>query len=470
LNSSLFQFHETLENGNMFKKTLVASALAMATFGSNAAVVAVTAGVVSQEGAVGQASIAVPSTVITLGAEYAVNDTLTITVAGAEFATALSTPSLAYADVSGGDGTGTVTLGLLNSTANSVTYRITEIDVGTGDAITTADTLTFTGMVLTTSTVLDATGDISLSFSALTNTAQTLDGAGTLTDVSNTVVSQFSSTTTKLLNGIIDVENDRQQFTAGNDTIVTDVLTVTPVEAPAAVHDAVYNGATIVVGGDFSFMETDGDAGIDAAELAAAFAATGADTYTSVINAAGDAITVTVADGGGNTVEIATMTFTVAGLGATSATLNVQDFTVDTTLNYDTAAAVPATKATQTAASAGAWTLNGAQALFNYVPVGFSGLQNVIVLSNTGIKDGGVVVEAFDEAGNTYGPMTMANTLVGGTQMKIADTDIMSLLTVPAQTKLTVTITVNAPDADIDFSGYTQKAGTGRQLMAVKYL
>jgi hypothetical protein len=454
----------------MFKKTLVASALAMAAFGSNAAVVAVTADVVSQEGAAGQASINVPVTLITLGAEYAVNDTITLTVTGAEFATALSTPSLTYNDISGGDGTGSVTLGLLNSIAGSVTYRITEIDVGSGDAITTGDTLSFSGMELTTSTVLDAAGDISLAFSALTNTAQTLDGAGTLTDVSNTVVSQFSSTTTKLLNGVIDVENDRQQYTAGNDTTTTDVLTVTPVEVPAAVHDAVYNGATIVVGGDFSFMETDGDAGIDAAELAAAFAATGADTYTSVINTAGDAITVTVADGGGNTVEIATMTFTVAGLGATSATLNVQDFTVDTTINYDTDAAVPATKATQTDASAGSWTLNGAQAFFSYVPVGYTGLQNSIVLTNNGVKDGGVVIEGFDEAGNTYGPMTMADDLVGGTNMTITGPDVMSLLTVPAGTKVSLTITVNAPDNDVDFSGYTQKAGTGRQLMGVKYL
>ncbi|WP_293748948.1 hypothetical protein [uncultured Paraglaciecola sp.] len=457
----------------MFKKTIIASALAMAAFSSQAAVVAVTADVVSQEGAAGQASIAVPSTLITLGAEYAVNDTITITVSGAEFATALSTPSLVYADASGGDASGTVTLGLLNSTATSVTYRITEIDVATGDAITTADTLTFTGMVLTTSTVLDAVGDISLSYSALTNTAQALDGTGTLTDISNTVVAQFSGSTTSVLNGIIDVENDRQQFTAvAPDTATTDTFVVTPVEAAAAVHDAVYDGATYVITGDFSWMETDGDAGIDAAELAAALAVTGAgdDTFASVINAGATAITVTATDAGADAVEATTFTFTNAGVGTGNAVLSVQSFTVDTTLNYTTAAAAAATKMVQTGASAGAWTLNGAQALFNYVAVGYTGLQNSIVISNTGIKDGGVVVEGFDEAGNTYGPMTMADTLTGGTQMTVTGPNIMDLLTVPAGTKLTLTITVNAPDADVDFSGYTQKAGTGRQLMAVKYL
>lgn len=456
----------------MFKKTIIASALAMAAFSSQAAVVAVTADVVSQEGAAGQASISVPSTVITLGAEYAVNDTITITVTGAEFATALSTPSMVYADVSAGDGTGTVTLGLLNSSANFVTYRITEIDVASGDAITTGDTITFSGMKLTTTSVLDAVGDISLAFSALTNTAQTLDGSGTLTDVSNTVVAQFSASTTKVLNGVIDVENDRQQFTAGNDTITTDVLIVTPVEAAAAVHDAAYDGATYVINGDFSWMETDGDAGIDAAELGAAFGTTGAgdDTFASVINAEATAITVTATDAGADAVEATTFTFTNAGVAPTSSVLSVQSFTIDSTINYTTAAAAPATKATQVADSAGSWTLNGAQALFNYVPLGYAGLQNTIVISNTGIKNGGVVVEGFDEEGNVYGPLTMADSLAGGTQMTVRGTAISELLSVPAGTKLTVTITVNAPDADVDFSGYTQKFSTGRQLMSVKYL
>jgi hypothetical protein len=455
----------------MFKKTIIASALAMAAFSSQAAVVAITGNVVSLEGAVGQASIVVPNAVVTLAAEYTVNDEVTFTVSGAEF-DAASVPSLAAAfAVEAAD---TATFGFLSQTATTVKFRITaQTDAGVTPGIAyTGGTFTLSGMVLKTSTVLDAAGDISVAYSAVTGVSGTaIDSTGTLSDVSNTVTAQFASSTTKALNGVIDVENDRQQFTTGNDSATTDVLTVTPVETTAALHDATYTGASIVVGGDFSWMETDGDAGIDAGELSAAFAATGAtDTYASAINAAGDAITVTVTEVGASTPELATLTFTNAGVGTDNAVLSVQSFTVDTTLNYDTAAAVAATKAVQTGASAGAWTLNGAQALFNYVAVGYTGLQNSIVISNNGVKDGGVVVEGFDEAGNTYGPMTMADTLTGGTQMTVTGPNIMDLLTVPAGTKLTLTITVNAPDNDVDFSGYTQKAGTGRQLMAVKYL
>jgi hypothetical protein len=471
----------------MFKKTLVASALALAAFGSQAAVVAITATTVSQEGAVGQASVVVPNAVVTLGAEYTVNDSVTFTISGAEFDTTASVPLLVGAlygadGALGGGDDDTVTFGLLNMTANTVTFRITAQTDGAADGVNYTDYdgagpavdgfFTLSGMQMKTSTVTDAVGDIKVAYSAITNNQQALDSAGTLSAVAQTVVAQFASTTTLALNGVIDVENDRQQFTVvAPDSALTDSLTITPTDATPTTHAGVYNGAVIKIHGDFSWMETDGDAGIDAAELAAAFGvvAGGADTYTSVINAAGDQITVTVADAGGNTVEAATLQFTVAGLGDDSATLSVQDFTVDTTINYTTPAAVASTKATQTASSAGSWTLNGAQAIYNYVPVGYSGVQDTILLSNKGVKDGGVVIEGFDEAGHTYAPVNVG-TLMAGTNMTITDANLKTWLGVVGAAKLSVTITVNAPDNDVDFSGYTQKAGTGRQLMAVKYL
>jgi len=449
----------------MFKKTLIASALVMAAFGSQAAVVTIVPTTVSLEGSAGAPSIAVPAASVLLAAEYTVNDEITFTVSGAEF-DAASTPALAAVLLNGD----AATFGFLSQSATTVTFRITaQTDGAANGVVYTGGAFNLTGMVMKTSTVLDSAGDISVAYSAVTGVSGTaVDTAGTLTAVSNTVVSQFASTSSTPLDGIIDVEEDRQEFTTGT----TDTLVVTTTEATATLNDAVYDGAEYVIAGDYSWMETDGDAGIDAAELTAAFAVTttGDDTFASVINADATAITVTATDGGAAAVEATTFTFTVAGQGDDNAVLSVQDFTVDTTINYTTAAAAAATKATQAAASAGSWTLNGAQAFFNYVPVGFTGTQSNIIVSNSGVKSGGVVIEAFDEAGNSYGPATMVAELAGETNMRVAGTDIMSLLTVPAGTKLSVTLTVNAPDAAIDFSGYTQKAGTGRQAMAVKYL
>lgn len=79
----------------MFKKSLLALALSAATFGANAATTSATPAVVSQEGAAGQASISVPTYTVTLAAEYAVGDTFTITLTGAEFDTT-SAPAITF--------------------------------------------------------------------------------------------------------------------------------------------------------------------------------------------------------------------------------------------------------------------------------------------------------------------------------------------------------------------------------------
>jgi len=430
----------------MFKKTLLATALSVAALNASAAVVAITGTNVSQEGAAGQASIVVPNAVVTLGAEYTVNDSVTFTITGAEFDTALSVPALADG-LAGGD---TATFGLLNTTANSVTFRITaHTDGGVDGVIYTGGTFTLSGMVMKTSTVLDATGDISLTYSAITNNQQTLDGSGTLTDVAQTVVAQFSSSVTTSADGIIDVNNDRQQFTAGP---TTDTIVLTPAEAVAATHDADYTGATHVINGDFSWMETDGDAGIDAAELAAAFAVTtgGDDTFASTINSDSNAITVVATDGGLNTAEAHTATFTVAGVGAGNAVLPTQTFTADTTVAYDTAAAAAATKVTATAAAAGAWTLNGKVAEINYMPFG-DNTQVIMRATNTGVQTGDVTVrymlEGVDSSWNTVaGTVT---TLAPGVT-NIADL-VMNAIKADAgvtKGKVAIEITANVPTGD----------------------
>jgi len=476
----------------MFKKTLVASAIALVAFGSQAATNTIATAVVSLEGSAGAASIAVPNSVVEVGAEYTVGDTVTFTIAGAEFDTALSTPTLTGA-LLGSDGAvggagdavdDSVTFGLLNATATTVTFRITAQTDGGTDGITYTDSLggayenadfTLSGMVMKTATVLDAVGDIELAYSALTSTSLVIDAATTNTADAATVTAQFSSSVSQELNGVIDVENDRQQFTDNTandgDDELTDTLLVEIAEVAAAVNDAVYTGATITIAGDFSWMDADGEDSVDATELSDAFAATGADTYTSVINDDADLITVTVADAAGNTVEDATLTFTVAGVADDSAVLSVQDFAVSTVVKYNSAAPMSAasTKAALTDADAGSWTLNGAQALYSYVPLGFAGVQSTMVLSNKGIKDGTVTVEGFDEAGETYGPVSVG-TLLRNTNMSITGAAAAAALGVPSRTKVSVTVTVNAPDSDVTFSGYTQKAGTGRQIMAVRDL
>ena len=434
----------------MFKKSLLAVALGLSAFGANAATnVIATPSVISIEGTVGQTDVTAATSVVTLGAEYAVGDTITFTLSGAEFDTATSAGALALAPAAG-----TATAGLLTTTASTVTFRVT----GATGATFTAGTATLTGMKLKT-TSLTAAGTAKLAYSASTSTGLALDTTGTLSATLATKVAQFSSSATVDADGIIDVEEGRKQFTVGP---LTDTIEITPVEAVAATNDAAYTGATHVIKGDFSWMESDGDAGIDAAELAAAFAATGgADTYTSTINAAADAITVTVADAAGNTVEVMTATFTVLGSGnAKAPILPSQKFTVDSTIKYNTAASAPASKLTQSAEAAGEWKLNGFDETIVFMPFGPEYAQSINV-SNTKSVEGAITVD-ITSGGNTY-----TKTLTAVATAKATTNITAEVKAFAAESGVTgnanIKVVVNSPVNDIAVTGvYYHKADGDR--------
>ena len=453
-----------------FKKTLLAASLAAVAGVSQAATVAITGVNVSQEGSKGAASVAVPNVVVTLGAEYTTNDTVTLTITGAEFDAALSTPSASVALA----GTDTATYGLLSKSATSVTFRITDVadNDGGGVAFTGRD-LTITGLVMKTDTVIDATGDISIAYSAKTNSNLDIDNTGTLSDVAATVVAQFSSSVTKSLNAVIDVEKSRQQFTAGDDSTTTDVMTVTIAEAAAAVNDAVYSKATHTIKGDFSWMNTNATAGVDAGELTAAFGVTGAgdDTFTQSINAAMDTITVVATDAGADAVEAHTFTFTNAGEGTGNAVLNAQSFTVSTVVEWDAPVAAAGSKTTATDAAAGSWTLNGSVVRVPYLVMKDGRFGSIINVTNHGSKSGAIVVDIFDENGTKLQSNYAAGTSNAGSVTSIANAVRNGLVAagkdvVNSTIKYSVQITTNVPADDISvYAAYTDSQNGGERAI-----
>ncbi|WP_165724808.1 hypothetical protein [Pseudoalteromonas sp. SA25] len=431
----------------MFKKTLLALALTSVAGFANAAVTSATPNVVSLEGAVGQATIAVPTYTVTLAAEYAAGDTFTITLSGAEFDTT-SAPSIAAMGF-----TSAPTVGLLSKTASTATFRVTAVPSG---ETFSGNTFVLTGAVLKTTSVTDAAGDIKLSYAAKTSTGLDLDNVGTATSTVVTTKSQLSSSPTTKLDAVIDVENERKQFTVGNNTITTDILVVTPVVATAGTNDAVYTGATHVIKGDFSWMESDGDAGIDAAELAAAFSATGGTLATPTINTAGDAITVAAT----GAVAPMTATFTVLGkANAKAPILPTQMFTIDTTIKYNTAAGTASTK-TIPSASAGAWTLNGFDENIVFMPFDAQYAQSINV-SNTGSVAGAITVDI------TAGGKTYTKTLTATATPKATTNISAEVKAFATESGVTgnahVKVVVNSPAADIDVSGvYYHRADADR--------
>jgi len=229
-------------------------------------------------------------------------------------------------------------------------------------------------------------------------------------------------------------------------------LVVTPVEAVAAVNDVTYSVATHTIKGDFSWMNTNATAGVDAGELAAAFLATGAgdDAMVSTINAGMDTITVTATDGGANAVEAHTFVFTNAGVGTGNAVLNTQSFTVSTSVAYDAPVAAAATKVTATDAAAGSWTLNGSVVKVPYMPFG-PVTQGILYHTNNGTKTGAISARYIVEGSNTWQDLgvVVASAGPGVTNLLGPVMDAVKTATGLTSGKVALEITTNVPNGDV---------------------
>jgi len=436
----------------IFKKSLVAAALAAAAFNASAVVVTATPAVVSLEGAVNQASIAVPAITATAGAQYTVGDTITFTFTGAELDTALIAPTLT-ATLAGGD---TATLGFVGATASTVTFRITAQTDGAADGVSyTGATFVTGGLVFKTSTVVDAKGDIKVKHGASNVTGSiVIDNLGTQEATVVSVVEQFTSSVTTKLDGIIDVGQSRQKFVGAT----TDVLVVTPVEAAAATHDATYKTLTHVVKGDFSFADANKNGTVTTAELNAAVAVANTGTATGdtiaqhTLNAALTELTVVVTEAGAaNTPGVTTFTFTEPGVATTKPVLVPGAFTQTTSIKYAPATGADVTKATETAASAGAWTLNGATVQVPYLvfgTVGGKAYNTIVQLNNASSVSGDVFVDVFKEDGTQVLANKKVATVAGQSTTNIAGAIKTELEAAGASNaKVSVKVVANVPES-----------------------
>jgi hypothetical protein len=451
----------------MFKKTLLALALTATTSTAFAATITAGSDVLSRQGIASETSITMESGGagfnILLAAEYAVNDIITISVAGATIDTALSSPTLTA--VITPDTNDTMTLGLLSTTTSTMTFRVTELTYdGNLLETTIGANLTLSGVELDTASVVGSSA-VDVTYSATTSTNIPLDINDT--EEALTVVDQFTSSVTTLLNGVVDVNNDRQQLTAGDDSTTTDTLVITPVDAAAVLPalEAAYTGATYTVKGDFSFLDVDADGVVDAGELTAVAVSTSIDdTTVETLNAAMDELTVVVTAETDATVEVVDVEFTVAGAGAGNPVLNVQDFTVDSVLAYTDAQVAAATVATGTDEVAGSWTINGSQITFPYAPVGYSHIITQFEIANSGTQNGEISVDAFDTDGNDYSAV-LTQVAEAGKLTKIGFADLTTAFGLTAGTKLSVTITIAAPAGDIKITGYSNLNNAGRMAL-----
>jgi hypothetical protein len=116
----------------------------------------------------------------------------------------------------------------------------------------------------------------------------------------------------------------------------------------------------------------------------------------------------------------------------------------------------------------GEWAIDATIINVPYFPVGYDGVQSTIQLANEGTSIVDVIVTANDKMGNQYGPVNLNELpaysagLPAQAVSKVSDVDIMTLLSAPAESSLSITFNVDANKGVVNGYAYTQKAGTGR--------
>ena len=444
----------------LFKSTLLATAVAVTCGTAVAGTVSVTKQVHSSEGLTGVTANQTSNAIsYTLAAAYQEGDRITFTfpagsLVSGGFATQINvsavnsaTPANAIAGLA---------LGLLNSDANSVTYRVTSITQPNdgGSPATTYTDRTTIGAVLPLGTVqytADAirSGSVTVTVNSVTAAGDVLDTSGTLTATVAEAKTQFGSASVGTgFDAVIDVSQMRQAFVGGaSDSLA---WTISEVNTTGWLNVATVNATSGTV------VNLYGEAG-SMANVTAAQWSTGAGTRTFTA----DSARLAVAYNGMTTND--TITFTP--LTGTSATvIEAQDFSADFTYNYTSAGSQAGVATVGSNVSAGSWTLNGATVNIPYMPYGPTASQ-VVYISNAGSQAGDISVTAFDNNGNEF-DLGVIGTANPNTVTKVAPLINNALVAAGfAGNQASITVTVNAPEDDITVHASFNIGGNDRAFV-----
>jgi len=440
----------------MFKKTLVAASLAALSTGAFAVNVASTTLEHTKEGVQTSVTISAAEATATLKAEYKVDDLITFTFSQdlASTFSATTTINADFTSVVTGGGTNELTLGKLSQTTNSVTYRVTNLNLSATDVAeqTTVGATVAIEAVDFDGAALRAAGSASVTWAAtLSNGTTPLDQATGTDKAAAKIVElkdQFKVTVSTAANGVIDVEDNRESFTSA---VYADVVGLTIAEDGVAGDSATLVKTTYTINGNFAFLDTDADtAGIQL----------GTNTVTpstGTLTVAADKIVVSNTSA---TPAVSDVTITLDPIY--EAILPTQTFTVDADVDYTDVLGVAADTSTNIAA--GAWTINGSQITFPYAPIGYDNIVTQFEVANSGNQNSEIVVDAFDTAGNKYSAV-LPQLAEAGKLTKVGFADLTTAFGLTSGTKLSVTFTVSAPVSEIKITGYSNLNNAGRMAL-----
>ncbi|ATD08935.1 hypothetical protein SIO17_17840 [Pseudoalteromonas piscicida] len=434
----------------MFKKSLLALALAGVSVAANAGTVATTGAVnISLEGnkQAGSSVIAAAdlgTITIDNGAEYIVNDVFQISLEGAEFDTTVNPTATT---------TGAATFAFVDF-PNATTARFRVSTANNPDAA--GGVITFGGFSLKTGSAADK-GTIKFGAKAISVNASIGDYDVSKATTVATFRSQLTSALTKL-DGEVSTSKGRKEFTNSGSTL-KDVLTVDFTDNSADVDAITFSKVTHVLKGDFSYAidyDADKDGKLSATELASAFTVAGTDdTYVLSINDAHTELTVTQTAVG--TLDDITVDTNVKGETAKGSVITApQSFTLaSTATNAGSTASVAIA-----AKDAGKWTLDGSNDNITFMPFDAQYAQSINV-TNTGSVVGAINVTL------TAGGMSYSKTLDQTAAAKSVTNISQAVKAFAAESGITgnahINVVVNAPSANISVDAiYYHKADADR--------
>ena len=443
----------------MFKKTLLALAIAGVALNASAkltidakgaySTAPATSQLISAEGSQNTTSVALGAVDVTISGTvtgYASAKTVRVTITGGTL-----TPSTTLTAVhTSGDlvASGTVTYPTLNQAVLTLSNAGETAVQGSvaGNVITL-------GGLSVAPTSIAAGSTIGYKVEVLSSV-----GGSVIDSVTGTIAtyaSQFSAKAVKT-DGIIDVGNERYTFdiTGAATSTVAETFGITIKSKPVDINSvSSAKPAKSVLTGSFGFL-----AGTDGKVAATDLSSTG----TTVINAA----LTTVTDTAATALTIgsdSTATFTATVDGKTQ-TLAPQTFTVSTEFDY-TDAGNKSQTFTATAA-AGGWTLNGSSSYVPFLPFS-SGFARSVTVTNKGKVAGAITVDWI--SAGVKATTTLTTMAVGQSVTEIAS-ELNALAAANGITgDAALTIVVNSPDADISVNAlYYSLADKDRGIVTVK--
>ncbi|WP_417656342.1 hypothetical protein [Pseudidiomarina aestuarii] len=404
---------------NVFRKSLVALAIMGTSASAMAADIAtgtVTRNVSTEYLEVAPAGVLTSNAVVLeLGAEYAVNDVITLTFSGNDALDVTSLPP--FVTVAAAPPLKGITVGLISTSVTAGTtranYRVTDITGGASDT-TTGVTLDFGALDFDST---KSGNGISVTFSAVTNTNLALDtGGGALrTQELFAIEDQFEVTVDTALDAVVDVEAEREFFTG---PATADSLVFTSAETAAFDLFADVDGINYSIAGNFSWVQdTDANtAGIQPTVGTFTITPTGA----AVCGA--PTVTATALSFSCDVLDQITVDIDTAPQGS-DAVLPATTFGIDANVEYSVGASTSDKDLDRVAA--GAWTLNGSETFIPYMPYNrddMSNISQIIYVTNNGSQSGEISIDV---------------TSADGTVTNLTNADLGGILAAPGVTKLT---------------------------------